>query len=124
MPPSHPLVRELSETVGDSLRCVATYCEREYDLLYIRPDVEASYTSDEVEDVYDDLVLQRVGSDYLEHLFHAGPLQCSVLGFEQATIYNVVGEDYGGLFVSVDADADVQMPAFVERLKRGIRVRA
>ena len=124
MPPSHPLVRELTETVGDSLRCVATYGERDYDLLYIRPDVEASYTSDEMEEVYDDLILQRVGNDFLEHLFNAGSLQCSALGFEEATIFNVVGDGYGGLFVSVDTDADVEMPAFVERLKRGIQVRA
>lgn len=117
MPPSHPLVRELSETVGDALRCVATYEASEYEIIYIRPDVETRYSTDEIERIYDDLVLQNVGADFVQGLFHAGPLRCSILGFERATVFHVVGEPYGGLLVSVDADTAVELPAFLERLK-------
>ena len=68
------LVRALRDEVDDTLRSVAVYDEEGYEIEYMREDVEGAYSTDEIEEVYDDLVIQGLSREFLEQLFHAGDL--------------------------------------------------
>jgi hypothetical protein len=114
-------VAELEELVGEHLRSVATYSESGYDIHYIRPDVERAYSGSDIDRIHDELVIQGLSNEYLEELFHAGgELSCSVTSFEELVACHVAGSGRTGLFVAVDADAEVDMMAFIECCKRAV----
>lgn len=110
------LRRDLQGEVDDALRVIATYSRDGYDPHYVRADVEAR-VAERGDDIHDDLVLQGIGREGLESLFDAGSLHCSVHRFDEVTVFHFVDEDYTGLFVSLDSDADVNLPRFAERCR-------
>jgi hypothetical protein len=115
------LVTELDGLVGEHLRSVATYSESGYDIHYIRPDVEHSYSGADLDRIHDELVIQGLANEYLEELFHAGgEVSCSVTAFEELVACHVAGDGTTGLFVAIDADAEVDMVAFIECCKRAV----
>lgn len=106
--------------VGDALRAVARYAEREYEFLFLRDDVEAQYSAAEMERVMDDLVISGIGASYVEELFHAGRIQCIAYGFERAVMVQFVEANYEGVFVSFDRAAAIDIDAFIDRCKRAL----
>lgn len=113
------LVDDLQSITSGDLRVVATYDREGYEPHYVREDAEANLEAN-ADRVHRDLVLQGVGREHLEDLFDAGGLRCSMHGFEDLTAFHFVGEGYTGLFVSVDADADLPLATFVERCKAAL----
>jgi hypothetical protein len=107
------LVRELQELAGDSLRVVATYDRKGYDVRYAREDVE-SRLGNIAEDVHQDLVLEGLSRVHLEELFDAGDLRCSMHRFEEVTAFHFPEAEYQGLFVSIDSQADVPLASFTD----------
>lgn len=107
--------------VGDALRSVARYAEREYEFLFLRDDIEAQYSAAEIERVMDDLVISGIGASYVEQLFHAGRIQCIAHGFEQAVVVQFVEGPYEGVFVSFDRGSAVDFDAFIDRCRRALR---
>jgi hypothetical protein len=110
------LVAELRALDGDGLRTVATYDREGYDFLYLRDDVTAR-RDDKADDIHDELVLQGLGTEYLEDLFEGGPLECSLHRFEDLTAIHFIDDAYTGLFVSVDSDADFPVVELVDICK-------
>lgn len=118
---SAPAVLETARAeVGDALRAVARYAEREYEFLFLRDDVEAQYSAAERERVMDDLVISGIGASYVEELFHAGRIQCIAYGFERAVMVQFVEANYEGVFVSFDRAAAIDIDAFIDRCKRAL----
>jgi hypothetical protein len=103
----------LQAEAGDALRVVATYDTDGYETVYCRDDV-AGRMAEHAPDIHDDLVLQGVGREHLESLFEAGRLHCSVHRFEDLTAFHFLADEYTGLFVSVDADADIRLASFAD----------
>lgn len=92
---------------------VATYTRDGYDLLHVREEVD-SRVERLASKVHDDLVLQGVGKQYLEDVFEAGELHCSMHQFDDLTVFHFLRAEYTGLFVSLDSSADVPLCTFVE----------
>lgn len=111
--PQRPLVRSIYEEVGNALRSVGRHTESGYDLVYIRDDVEAIYSTDEIDEVFDDLKLQALNRDYVEGLFNAGTLECTIFGFESAIMFHFVDEDQTGLWVTVDRSAPITLDSII-----------
>ena len=107
------VVADLRQHVDDDLRVVAEYDADGYDAFYVRRDVTPRLTQ-VGDELHDDLLLQGVGSERLEDLFEAGPLHCSMHRFEDLTAFHFVAAAFSGLFVSVDAGADVPLSSFAE----------
>jgi len=114
------LVGDLQAHVGDALRAVATYDECGYHFLHLRPDVEQSYSAGEIQAVYEDLVIQGLSREYMEGLFHAGGLRCSIYGFDDASMFHFIEEGYAGLFVSIDADVELNLDTIISTCKDAI----
>jgi hypothetical protein len=110
---SEELVTDLRATAGDALRSVATYDQNGFDLIYCRDELEPR-AADRAPEIHEDLVLQGVGRERLESLFEAGSLHCSVHRFDELTAFHFLAEEYEGLFVSIDAEADIQLASFAE----------
>ena len=112
------LVPDLRDDVGDGLRVVAEYTAEGYDLHYVRDDVRPKVDEMNLDRVHRELVLQGVGREYLEDLFDAGSLQCSVHRFDELTAYHFVRTEKTGGYVSVDTSAPVRMEPLVETVGR------
>lgn len=107
------LVERLQTRAGDALRCVATYDQNGYDVVYAREDVSGRI-GQLAGDVHSDIVLQEVGREHLENLFEAGSLHCSMHRFDDLTAFHFPEAEYRGLFVSIDSEADVPLASFAD----------
>ena len=111
------LLRELRAAIGDALRVVATYDRDGYDPVYVRENV-ADRVDERADAVHEELVLQGIGQEYLEDLFGAGELQCSMHRFEDLTAFHFVAAEHTGLFVSLDSGADISLASFAGTCER------
>ncbi|WP_458209296.1 hypothetical protein [Haladaptatus sp. NG-SE-30] len=118
--PNRDIVSTLQTEMGDGLRSVGHYTKDGYEVFYLRPDVEAQYTRDDIEDIHQDLILEGLSKDRFEDLFRAGPLECSMHGFEDALMFHFVGSENSDLFVGVDSDAPIDLSSFIGRCKEGV----
>lgn len=107
------LVASLRDEVDDALRTVAYYDEAKYDSLYRRSDIEIGYTPDETQAIIDDLTVQGLSRQYLEGLFNAGALECSMFHFEDALMFHFPESDRTGLFVTIDTGTNVNLDRFI-----------
>lgn len=107
------LIDEVEAEVGDALRFVATYQQRSYDLRYIRDDVRADYSDEEITEVLDQLEIEGMGYSHFERLFHSGPMDCAIYGFEAALMFHFPRDDFSGLFVTVDRDVQLNPEALI-----------
>jgi len=66
------LVEELKSELGDDLRAVATYEEADWHLVYERDDIESKPRI--FERIHEELILEGMGTEYLESVFQVGKL--------------------------------------------------
>lgn len=109
-------LEELRELSGEALRVVARYDRDGYEVTYVRDDLDVDLDADRVDDIHESLLLDGMGVGYLEDIFSAGDLECTVHTFEERAVLHFAGE-YAGLFVTVDA-LKFPFEAFVERCRR------
>lgn len=107
------LVGKLRSEAGPALRSVARYDEDSYEMVYLRENVDAIYSPDELDDIFADLRLEGWGRETLEDLFNAGSLECSVYGFEDAMMFHFVTGDFDGVLVTYDRNAGIDTEAFI-----------
>jgi hypothetical protein len=109
---SSSLVDPLADVAGPALRAVARYDRDGIDIDYERDDVATKETV--IHRIHDELVLQELGREYLEDLFRVGRWHCTMHQFEEATCVHYARGEFSGAFVSIDADADVDLDAIAE----------
>lgn len=119
--PKEDLLAAAGDRVGDALRSVASYHEKEHELQYLRDDIAESYSEDEINEVFHELVLSGIGRDYLEGIFHAGRIECMILGFEEAVMFHFAADATSGRFVSIDRDVDLNLDEFISTCKAVIQ---
>ena len=109
-------INAIREEGKDSVRVIAEYDDAGYDVQYVRDDVEAKMQT-VAEEIHDELVIQGMGREYLEQLFEAGELHCSMHRFDEVTTFHFLDERFTGLFASVDSGADVRLATFADRCR-------
>jgi hypothetical protein len=92
---------------------VAYYDEAKYDSIYRREDIEIGYTTEESQAIIDDLTVQGLSREYLESLFNAGVLVCTILRFEEALMFHFPESDHTGLFVTIDTGTNIDIDRVV-----------
>lgn len=111
------------DVVGDPLRSVLAYelagTEVEPAILYVRDDIRAEYDGDDIEGaaraVVEEVALESISADWLEHLHRFGQTKGTVRVFERATVVHCWMEA-GGLSLGWDPGADVDIESFVREL--------
>jgi hypothetical protein len=115
------LVTTLKEETNDGLRCVGEYNGDEYEIEYLRQDIEAAYENEEIEEVLQDLILQNMNREYLEDLFNAGKFECGMFRFEDALMFHFVDPEFVGAFVTIDTGSEIIIDSFVETCKTHLK---
>jgi hypothetical protein len=107
-------VREtpFQEAAGHALRALAAYDRDDVEIVYERDDV--SNKDRVVDDIHEELILGDLGSERLEALFGVGDWHCTMHRFERAICIHYGTGDYGGVLVSVDTDAGVDLEAVAQ----------
>ena len=105
------LVDDLRTEVGEELRAVARYEEADWELLYEREDISAKPRI--FETIHEELILERMGTEYLETVFQVGRLNCTMHSFEEAMCFHFVRGSMEGVFVSIEPDTLLPLEEFV-----------
>lgn len=105
------LVEELRVEVGDNLRAVAAYEEDDCTLLYERDDIASK--SRVIDTIHEELILEGMGTEYLESVFQVGRLNCTMHNFDEAMCFHFVRGPMRGVFISLDSDALLPLEEFV-----------
>ena len=110
----HPLLPYLHDTVGGNLRSLVSYDRTDATVHYVREDVRASYTEEELAAIVGDVRLEGVGKPYQEGLYEHGPLVCSVRCFERGVEFQFVQSDTQGTIVALERGVFPDVDSFVE----------
>ena len=111
---SGPDLREALRTeLGECLRTVAIgrIDEREYDIVYMRDDIDEKYTDEMREEIFDEVVLESIAEDHQQDLFPSlGDLQYTIRIFDGG-INLVAWRGDEAIFVGLDRDEALLGPA-------------
>lgn len=113
-------VEELAEFLKEQsadLRSVAYYTDEVSEFVYIRDDIRAQYSQQEVEDVINHLWLEAFGKPGLEDVYIHDELQCIVNHFEDAVEMNFLLGENAGVAVAFDADGFTTQQLFVSHCR-------
>ena len=112
---SMSLVEDLQAEVGDDLRAVAAYEEDDCMLLYERDDVAAKPRI--IDKIHEELILEGMGTEYIEGVFDVGRLSCTMHSFDEAMCFHFVRGSMRGAFISIEPDALLPLEQFVNICK-------
>lgn len=96
--PGETIHTEIEPGVREYLRSVVGYTADGYAIHYIRDDVEAQYTEEEVQTAIEELRLETLEQEHVNRVFETvhGKQQCRVTFFRSAIEMNfIVGEGTG-----------------------------
>jgi hypothetical protein len=113
---SAALVAELRDAYDESLRALATYDRTEYELHYLKEGIEEEYDPGDIENIYDDVVLQDIQHAFHEDLFgDMGEVKGKLRLFEGGVVAHFWPTDESdGVFMVFDETADVAVWALYE----------
>lgn len=111
------LVEDLQSEVGENLRAVATYSEAEWRIVYERDDIKSKPRI--FDKIHRELILEGMGTEYLEEVFDVGDLDCTMHSFEEAMCFHFVHGSLEGVFISIEPDTMVTLERFVGICKAG-----
>ena len=113
---SAQLVERLQSTYDNTLRVVATYDPDGYELHYTSQDVDANYSQSNIDDIYDDVVVQDIAQPFQEDLFSdMGDVRGKLRIFEGGTVAHFwPSEDRKGVFLVFDSSADPSVRSLLE----------
>lgn len=103
----------LRTELGEGLRTVGVgrIADHEYDITYMREDIDEKYTEEMREEIFDEVVLESIAEDHQKDLFPAlGDLQYTIRVFEDG-INLVAWHDDEAVFVGLDHDETLLGPA-------------
>ena len=105
------------------LRSVVGYTPQSYTIHYIRKDVRAQYTEDEIKAAIEELRLETLEQNYMNSVFGAvhGDQQCSITVFDHAIELNFVLGDGTGVEVAFDSEWGTDQLEVIERIQETLQ---
>jgi hypothetical protein len=104
----------LREQVGDGLRSVIYHDRDEYEVVFVRDDVE-EYEDAEIDDIVADLWADSHEQAIREDLRGHGSLNCSLWVFDEAIEMHFVADERRGIAVALDTETFPAQSSFVRR---------
>lgn len=95
------------EETGENLRSIIKYEMDDQELTYIREDVAAQYSTEELEEAVDDSRMESLSAPMYEGIYSEdhGDITCLVKCFEHVIEMNFVLDDGLGAVVALDVEA-------------------
>lgn len=106
-------VEFLREQVGDELRSVIWHDPGDFEVVYAREDVLATYSAEEIEDVVDELLMTSFSKSVKERVYSHGGLECLIEYYEDGIELHVILEGGEGIAVGFDRQAVATRDSFV-----------
>lgn len=102
------LLTRLQDACGGSIRAVATYNRDGYTIHYATEEIQSEYSEEDMDVIYDDVILEDVEQPLQEQLFDdMGTVEGKIKIFQDGTVAHFwPTEKKDGVFVSFAADAD------------------
>lgn len=110
---TYKLATYLCERAEEFVRSVGYYTDEEYELVYMREDVAAQYTEDELQAVIDDLRLEGLATPRQESLYVLGKLNCTVRCFNAGVVMHFPHDRTSGTVAVLEYDAATQLHSFI-----------
>ncbi|NHN47964.1 hypothetical protein G9464_10190 [Halostella sp. JP-L12] len=100
-------ITDLVEDVGDDLRVAAEYDKTGYVSRYVRPDLQEEYTTDDLDEIRQEMIVLMLGKDRLEEFLDAGGFNALTYWLDDAIVYHFPEtEAFYGRVVSVEPAAE------------------
>ncbi len=96
------LIQDLQHIDGGELRVVIAMEGVEYDLEYVREDLQKTYTEEEFDRARNIIMANQVSSDDFSALGEFGDLRVQVLVYESVVLFIFATSRYDGMAVSFD----------------------
>ena len=110
---TYKLSAYLRERADEFVRTVGYYTEDSHEVLYIRDDVAAQYTDEELQAVIDDLRLEGLSTPRQESLYVLGNLNCTVRCFNKGVVMHFPHDQTSGTVAIMEYDAATQLHSFI-----------
>ncbi|PSQ58088.1 hypothetical protein BRD18_06525 [Halobacteriales archaeon SW_7_71_33] len=105
----------LQHRAGDLLRAVGYYDGEEYELLYLRDDLQSQYTPAEIGAIAEELRREHEGLTASETSYRLGELNCSIVTYDEGVVMQFPHDESTGTLVTLDPEAARQLVGFVDR---------
>lgn len=92
--------------VDGDLRLVAMLDSTDWHMEYLRDDLEGTYTADDLDRAYQNLLANQVSSDDFSRVHQTGNLVGQLYYFEKTLSFQFPASRYEGVFVSYDQAED------------------
>lgn len=112
-PPVSSLVQFLQEEINDHLRSVIHYDDDGFEVIYVRHDVAAEYTDDDINEVIQDLGMEAFGKPVQENLYDHGELQCTMRWFDDGIELNFLASDTEGVAIGLSGKTFLEHQTFL-----------
>lgn len=103
----------LLDELGDDLRSVVWYADREFEYVYARDDVMDEYSDDEIQDVVNDLTMDSLQKPSKERLYAHGTLRSVVECYDDGIEMHFIHDDAEGISIGLEPAAFISHRTFV-----------
>ncbi len=106
------------EHAGAFLRSIVVYTADNYEIRFVRDDVEENYDATEIERALDELRLETLEREYINSIFAEkhGEFISNILTFTEAVEMNFLVDEGVGMAIAVDREYFEQRGLFVHDL--------
>lgn len=110
-----PLVEKYETLAESSLRIILVYDGDEYETQYVRPDVEESYSPEELDEKLKQLVVEGISDPPAQEQFRRfGETESVVRRFENALVLHYPLSEFTGVALTFDRSTVPSMDSLVE----------
>jgi hypothetical protein len=110
---THKLSDYLRDRADEFVRSVGYYTADDYELVYMREDVAAQYSEEELQAVVDDLRLEGLAAPRQENLYVLGKLNCTVRCFNRGVVMHFPHDRTSGTVAIMEYDAATRLHGFI-----------
>jgi hypothetical protein len=114
------LVNHLRDIVGDDVRMVLVYGEREYEDTFLRDDISEEYTEADLEGLRREIIVFSLGKTRVGDVTHVGELRHIIYDTEDALSIQLLLGEHEGVFVSVDDEREAELFDVIEATRAWI----
>jgi len=107
------------EVAGGSFRGIAYYKDGDYETVYLRKDVEAKYSLNDIDEIMQDAVLDNIGERRISDLFEMGELSETIRCLEDGVILHFHRGEKKGFVASFDTKGLPEL-GFLVKEGRGV----
>ncbi|NHN46495.1 hypothetical protein G9464_02630 [Halostella sp. JP-L12] len=108
-------IATLKTKLGDDLRVAVEYDETGYVSRYVRDDLDEEYSSDDLNEIRQEMIVLMLGKDRIEEFLTAGEFRALTYWLDDAIIYHFPEtEAFYGRVVSVEPEGESMRAAIFD----------